>query len=211
VKEERKMKQLKEELTKAGIPYVSECLGGNIEGLRVGSMYVMEHGSGKGYYFGTLEDESDACYTLREVVRLAKHEEEMRKMEQKLREIFNLKWIQEFTEANIHDSEWIEEDYDGEKRRILEVTTLVHGAHGAYIPGMVLELFGEAEGYDLEDPYNYELNATIHETLMFVENDINECLNRLLPSKGRYYVGYHEADGSYCLFYEEYEEEAEQV
>ena len=128
-------------------------------------------------------------------------------MEQKLREIFNLEWIRNFAEANINHSEWIEEDDDGETRKILVIETLVHGAHGAYIPGMVLELFGEAEGYDLEDPYNYELNATIHETLMFVENDINDCLNRLLPSKGRYYVGYHEADGSYCLFYEEYEEE----
>jgi len=136
--------------------------------------------------------------------------EEERKMEEKLKRIFNLEWIRDFAEANINDCDWIE-DYDGEKRRILLIETLVHGAYGAYIPGMVLELFGEAEGYDLEDPYNYELNATIHETLMFVENDINDCLNRLLPSKGRYYVGYYEADGSYCLFYEEYEEEAEQV
>lgn len=127
-------------------------------------------------------------------------------MEEKLREIFNLKWIQEFAERNIHDSDWIEEDYDGEKRRILEVVTLFHGANGAYIPGMVLELFGQADGYDLEDPYNYEKNETIHDALMFLENEVNDCLNRLLPSEGRYYVGYHEYDGSYCLFYEEYEE-----
>jgi hypothetical protein len=136
---------------------------------------------------------------------------EERRMEEKLREIFNLKWIQEFAERNIHDSNWIEEDYDGEKRRILEVVTLFHGANGAYIPGMVLELFGEVDGYDLEDPYNYEKNETIHDALMFLENEVNDCLNKILPSKGRYYVGYHETDGSYCLFYEEYEEEAEQV
>jgi len=49
---------------------------------------------------------------------------------------------------------------------------------------------------------------------MYLEDKINECLNQLLPSKGWYYIGYHEYDGSYCLFYEEYEEEekeAEQV
>jgi len=202
----RKMKRIKEELAKAGVSYTSECLGGDIEGLRIGTMYVVEHGSGQGYYFGNLEDENHTCRTIKEVIKLAKYEEEIRKMEEKLKRIFNLEWIRDFAEANINDCDWIE-DYDGEKRRILLIETLVHGAHGAYIPGMVLELFGEAEGYDLEDPYNYELNATIHETLMFVENDINDCLNRLLPSKGRYYVGYHEYDGSYCLFYEEYEEE----
>ena len=127
-------------------------------------------------------------------------------MEQKLREIFDLEWIRDFAEKNIRSSEWIEEEF-GEKRRILVIETLVHGGHGAYIPGLVLDLFGQAEGYDLEDPYNYEVNATIHDTLMYWEDKINDCLNELLPSKGRYYVGYHEYDGSYCLFYEEYEEE----
>ena len=132
-------------------------------------------------------------------------------MEERIKEIFNLEWIRDFAEKNISDGEWIEEDYDGEKRRILVIETLVHGGHGAYIPGMVLEMFGQAEGYDLEDPYNYNKNETIHEALMFLENEINVCLNQLLPSEGRYYVGYHEYDGSYCLFYEEYEEEVEQV
>lgn len=200
------MKRIKEELAKAGIPYASESLGGNIEGLRVGSMYIIEHGSGQGYYFGNLEDESNTCRTIKEVIKLAKHEEEVRKMEEKLKQIFDLKWIQEFAEANIADSEWIE-DYDGEKRRILEVVTLVNGANGAYVPGMVLDMFGEAEGYDLENPYNYDANETIHDALMYLEEEVNECLGRLLPSKGRYYVGYHEYDGSYCLFYEEYEED----
>lgn len=67
------MKRIKEALTRAGIPYASECLGGDIEGLRLGhGMYIVEHGSGEGYYFGNLEDESDACYTLEEVLELAK-------------------------------------------------------------------------------------------------------------------------------------------
>jgi hypothetical protein len=57
----------------------------------------------------------------------------------------------------------------------------------------------------LENPYNWEKNETIHEALMFLENEINDCLDELLPSEGRYYVGYHEFDGSYCLFYEECE------
>lgn len=194
------MKQLKKELTKAGIPYVSECLGGNIEGIRLEhNLYIVEHGSGKGYYYGNLEEPSNTCYTLQEVVRLAK-------MEQKLRELFNLAWIRDFAEANIDQTEWIEED-DVETRKILVIDTLVDGAHGAYIPGMVLELFGEADGYDLEDPYNYDKNETIYDALMFLEQEVNDCLNRLLPSKGTYYIGYHEADGSYCLFYEEEEEE----
>lgn len=194
------MKKLKEELIKAGIPYGSECLGGNIEGLRIGhGMYITEHGSGKGYYYGSLEEPSNTCYTLQEVVRLAK-------MEQKLRELFNLAWIRDFAEANIDQTEWIEEDYE-ETRKILVIDTLVDGAHGAYIPGMVLELFGEADGYDLEDPYNLERNEGIYDALARLEDEVNECLNRLLPSKGTYYMGYHEADGSYCLFYEEEEEE----
>ena len=193
------MQKLKEELTKAGIAYVSECLGGNIEGIRIKHMYIVEHGSGKGYYYGSLEEPSNACYTLQEVLRLAK-------MEQKLRELFNLDWIRDFATRNIESTEWIEED-DEETRKILVIDTLVHGAHGAHIPGMVLELFGEADDYDLEDPYNMEKNDTIYDALACLEDEVNECLNRLLPSKGTYYIGYLEADGSYCLFYEEEEEE----
>ena len=124
---------------------------------------------------------------------------------EEIKEIFDLERIREYAEANINLTEWIEEEC-GEKRKILEVATLLHGANGAYIPGMVLELFGQAEGYDLEDPYNYEKNETIHDALMVLENEVNQCLNELLPSKGWYYMGYHEADGSYCLFYEEYED-----
>ena len=124
------------------------------------------------------------------------------KMEERLKEIFDLEWIREFAEKNIHTTEWIEED-DEETRKILVVDTLFSGAHGAYIPGMVLDLFDQAEGYDLEDPYNYEKNATIYEALEYLENEVNDCLNQLLPSKGTYYIGYHEYDGSYCLFYEE--------
>ena len=135
--------------------------------------------------------------------------EEERKMAQKLKDIFNLERIRNFTEKNIDQTEWIEEG-DEVRRKILVVDTLVDGAHGAYIPGTVLELFGKAEGYDLEDPYNYEKNETIYDALEYLENEVNECLNKLLPSKGTYYVGFHEADGSYCLFYEEYEEREEE-
>lgn len=130
---------------------------------------------------------------------------EERDMEQRIRGIFDLDWIRDFVKRNIGNTEWIEEEC-GETRRILLIETLIHGAHGAYIPGIVLELFGRAEGYDLEDPYNLEANETIYDALMFLEDEVNECLNRLLPSKGTYYIGYHEADGSYCLFYEETEE-----
>jgi hypothetical protein len=67
------MKRIKEALTRAGIPYVSECLGGNIEGLRLEhDMYITEHGSGKGYYFGDLEDSDGHCYAFEEVLELAK-------------------------------------------------------------------------------------------------------------------------------------------
>ena len=121
-------------------------------------------------------------------------------MEQKVREVFNLEWIRDFAEKNIHNTEWIEEE-DGERRRILVIDTLFDGAHGAYIPGMVLQLFDQAQEYDLEDPYN-EKNETIYDALEYLENEVNKCLNKLIPSKGWYYVGYHEADGSYCLFYE---------
>ena len=78
------MQQIKKELTKAGIPYVNECLGGNIEGLRIGTMYIVEHGSGAGYYFGDLEDAGEACYTLQEVLELAKkywEETEMKRID----------------------------------------------------------------------------------------------------------------------------------
>lgn len=68
----RRMQRIKRELTEAGIPYASEYLGGNIVGLRIGNMYIVEHGSGEGYYFGNLEDSEDVCYTLEEVLELAK-------------------------------------------------------------------------------------------------------------------------------------------
>lgn len=64
------MERIKETLTDAGIPYVSECLGGNIEGIRIGNQYIVEHGSGEGYYFGNLEDPEDICYTFEEVIRI---------------------------------------------------------------------------------------------------------------------------------------------
>jgi hypothetical protein len=132
-------------------------------------------------------------------------------MQQRIKQVFDLEGMKNFVEKNINHTEWIEEEY-GETRRILIIETLVNGAHGAYIPGMVLELFGQAEGFDLEDPYNWEKNEWIHDELMYWENKINDCLNKLLPSRGYYYVGYLEHDGSYCLFYEEYEEEeVEQV
>ena len=67
------MKRIKESLTQAGIPYVSECLGGNIEGIRIEhDLYIVEHGSGEGYYFGTLEDENDTCHTLEDVLELVR-------------------------------------------------------------------------------------------------------------------------------------------
>lgn len=127
-------------------------------------------------------------------------------LKEKIEEIFDLNRIREYAEANIDQTEWIEEEY-GEKRKILLIATLVEGGYGAYIPGMVLELFGRAEGYDLENPYNFEKNETIYDALMSLETEVSECLNELLPSKGVYYMGYYDADGSYCLFYEECEEE----
>ena len=130
-------------------------------------------------------------------------------MEEKIKEVFNLERIREAAEKNIDQIEWIEEDC-GERRKILVIETLFDGGHGVYIPGMVLELFGQAEEYDLEDPYNLEKNETIYDALACLEDEVNDCLNKLIPSKGRYYVGYHEYDGSYCLFYEEYEEEVKQ-
>ena len=131
-------------------------------------------------------------------------------MEQRLKEVFDLDRIRAFTEAHIDDAEWIE-DMHGEKRRVLVIETLVSGAHGAYIPGMVLEMFGQAEEFDLEDPYNLEKNEWIYDALEHLENKINDILNDLLPSKGCYYIGYHEHDGSYCLFYEECEEEKDMI
>ena len=123
----------------------------------------------------------------------------------KIKEIFDLERIRKYVEKNIDLTEWIEEEY-GERQKILLIATLVEGAYGAYIPGMVLELFGRAEGYDLEDPYNLEKNETIYDALMSLETEVSECLNELMPAKGWYYMGYHEADGSYCLFYEEVEQ-----
>ncbi len=123
-------------------------------------------------------------------------------MKKRIKEMFDLDRIREYAEANIGQAEWIEV-MPGERRRVLVIETLVDSHHGAYIPGMVLELFGEADGYDLEDPYNYDKNETIYDALMFLESEITDCLNELIPSKGYYYIGFHEYDGSYCLFYEE--------
>lgn len=126
-------------------------------------------------------------------------------MEEKIKELFDLEAIKRVAEENIDMAEWTEEPCGG-RRRILVIETLYSSWHGAYIPGMVLDLFGRADGYDLEDPYNYELNETIHDALLELEDEVNDALNQLLDSKGLYYLGYHDADGSYCLFYEEVEE-----
>lgn len=126
-------------------------------------------------------------------------------MKERIKEMFDLERVRDFAEANIDQTEWIEEEC-GETRKILLIETLVSSQHGAYIPGLILEMFGKAEGYDLEDPYNYDKNETIYDALMVLENQIADYLNELIPSKGRYYVGYHEYDLSYCLFYEECEE-----
>ena len=162
-------------------------------------------GHGEVYKIGRGKD--DGLYTCAACWRVwaENYRRRIKRIEERIKEIFNLEWIRKFAEKNIHHTEWIEEVWGG-KRKILVVGTLIHGAHGAYIPGWFLEFFGQAEGYDLEDPYNHELNETIYDALMFLEDDINNCLNELLPSEGRYYVGYNEYDGSYCLFYEEYEE-----
>ena len=63
-------------------------------------------------------------------------------MKERIKEIFDLKWIRNFAEANINQTGWIEEDC-GEKRKILVIDTLFDGGLGAYIPGWVLELFGK--------------------------------------------------------------------
>ena len=126
-------------------------------------------------------------------------------MKDKIKELFDLERIKQVAEANIDMAEWIEEPCGG-KRRVLVIETLYSSWHGAYIPGMVLDLFGRAEGYDLEDPYNYDKNETIYDALMSLEDEVNDALNKLLPSKGTYYMSYYDADGSYCLFYEECDE-----
>jgi len=64
-------------------------------------------------------------------------------MKERIEEVFNLEWIRDFAEKNISQSEWIEEDYDGEKRKILVIETLVTSQCGAYIPGLVLDMFGQ--------------------------------------------------------------------
>jgi hypothetical protein len=125
-------------------------------------------------------------------------------MEEKIKELFDLEAIKRVAEENIDAAEWIEEACGG-KRKVLVIDTLVSGWHGAYIPGMVLDLFGKADGYDLENPYNWQRNEWIHDALQELEDEVNDTLNQLIMSKGLYYIGYHESDGSYCLFYEEEE------
>jgi hypothetical protein len=134
-------------------------------------------------------------------------------MKRDFRGVFDLDWIKAFTETHINDAEWIEGPC-GEKRRVLVIDTLVDNWHGHHIPEMVLELFGEADGYGPELPEDadeYDKSAWIYDTLTLLENTITDALNELLPSPGYYYIGYHEYDGSYCLFYEEYEEEEDDM
>jgi hypothetical protein len=126
-------------------------------------------------------------------------------IKERIKEMFDLEFIRRFVEDNIDFSGRTEEGC-GETRRILVIETLVSGSQGAYIPGLVLDLFGRAEGFDIVDPYNYEKNETIYDALLFLENEIDDALNELLPSEGYYYVGFNEYDGSYCLFYEKAEQ-----
>jgi hypothetical protein len=125
-------------------------------------------------------------------------------MEEKIKELFDLDQIKRVAEENIDMADWIEEPCGG-KRKVLVIDTLVSGWHGAYIPGMVLKIFGRADGFDLDNPYNWTKNEWIHDALQDLENEVNDALNLLIESKGLYFVGFHEADGSYCLFYEEEE------
>ena len=117
-------------------------------------------------------------------------------IKERIKEMFDLEFIQRFAEDNIGDAEL----------GILVIETLVSGSQDAYIPGLVLDLFGRAEGFDIVDPYNYAKNETIYDALMSLENEIDDALNELLPSEGYYYVGFNEYDGSYCLFYEKPEQ-----
>jgi hypothetical protein len=126
-------------------------------------------------------------------------------IKERIKEMFDLEFIRRFVEDNIDFSGRTEEDC-GETRRILVIETLVSGSQGAYIPGLVLDLFGRAEGFDIVDPYNWDKNETIYDALMSLEDEIDDALNELLPSEGYYYVGFHEYDGSYCLFYMEPEQ-----
>jgi hypothetical protein len=71
------MQRIKRELTNAGVPYISECMGGNIEGVRIGNTYIIEHGSGTGYYVGDLEEENNTNYTLEEALELVKQYKEI--------------------------------------------------------------------------------------------------------------------------------------
>lgn len=139
----------------------------------------------------------------KELLRAAKEE---RKMEQRLKEVFDLDRIRAFTEAHIDDAEWIEVR-PGERRRILVIETLVSGAHGIHIPGMVLDIFERADEFDLNNPYNWEKNEWMYDALQDLEDEVNDYLNESLQPKGIYYMGFHEYDGSYALFYEEWEED----
>jgi hypothetical protein len=147
----------------------------------------------------------------RDKLQLAAKEE--REMKRDFRGVFDLEQIREYAEANIDRAEWIEGPC-GEKRRTLVIDTLVDSWHGHHIPEIVLELFGEADGYGPELPEDadeYDKSAWVYDTLTLLENTITDALNELLPSPGYYYIGYHEFDGSYCLFYEEYEEEEDMI
>jgi len=130
-------------------------------------------------------------------------------MARTFRGVFDLEQIRGYAEAHIDEAEWIDGPW-GERRRTLVIETLVDGWHGHHIPAMVLELFGEADGYGPEDPH-YSKGEWTLDTLMLLENTITDALNEALPSKGYYYMDFHESDGSYCLFYEEYEEEEDDM
>ena len=118
--------------------------------------------------------------------------------------VFDLDRIREYAEQNIQYADWIEGPC-GEKRRTLVIETLVDGWHGHHIPSMVLKIFGEADGYGPEDPH-YTKEEWVYDALTVLENQIADYLNELIPSKGYYYIGFHEDEGSYCLFYEEMEQ-----
>lgn len=128
-------------------------------------------------------------------------------MTRSFRGVFDLDRIRDYAEAHIDDAEWIDGPW-GEKRRTLVIDTLVDGWHGHHIPEMVLELFGEADGYGPEDPH-YSKGEWTMDMLLLLENSISDALNDALPSPGYYFIGFREDDGSYCLFYEEYKYEEE--
>lgn len=117
-------------------------------------------------------------------------------MREILERLFDLDKVRHIAERNINSNDvWEDETWV-----YTVVDVLVDGAHGAYIPIIVLEMFGKEVAS--QNPYDAR-NEFLHDDLFSIMYEAGEVMTELIGLRGTFFFDYYETDGSFCLFYME--------